>query len=352
MLYVIIRRVACSPGGSIVPRNPAESCVPFAIGGTIAGMDQLLAMSVFTRVAERGSFAQAADELDISRAAASGHVAALEKHLGVRLLNRTTRRVSLTAEGADFLRRCRRILDEVQDAEETLRGSRSKPQGLLRVDVPVAFGRYLLLPALPGVHPPLPGDRPRHPPQRPHRRPRRRARGRRGAGRRPCSSPGWWRGASPRSTSSPAPRRPTLRTTASRRRRTTCAQHRLLGLTPPGGGCAGMELPGALHAATAEAALRHAVQRGRGTDHRGRGRARHRAHGRPDRRRVRRARRTEADPQGLRAAGAADLAGVPVGRPPVAEGARVLRLRRGPAADAGTTSCAAGSARPERRSGR
>jgi LysR family transcriptional regulator for bpeEF and oprC len=112
-------------------------------------MDQLLAMRVFSRVAERGSFGQAADELDISRAAASGHVAALEKHLGVRLLNRTTRRVSLTAEGADFLRRCRRILDEVQDAEETLRGSRSKPQGLLRVDVPVAFGRYLLLPALP-----------------------------------------------------------------------------------------------------------------------------------------------------------------------------------------------------------
>lgn len=112
-------------------------------------MDQLLAMRVFARVAERGSFAQAADELDISRAAASGHVAALEKHLGVRLLNRTTRRVSLTAEGADYLRRCRRILDEVQDAEETLRGARSKPQGLLRVDVPVAFGRYLLLPALP-----------------------------------------------------------------------------------------------------------------------------------------------------------------------------------------------------------
>ena len=106
-------------------------------------------MRVFSRVAERESFAHAADELDISRAAASGHVAALEKHLGVRLLNRTTRKVSLTAEGADYLRRCRRILDEVQDAEETLRGSRSKPQGLLRVDVPVAFGRYLLLPALP-----------------------------------------------------------------------------------------------------------------------------------------------------------------------------------------------------------
>lgn len=112
-------------------------------------MDQFVAMRVFSRVAERGSFGKAADELDISRAAASAHVAALEKHLGVRLLNRTTRKVSLTAEGAEYLRRCRRILDEIRDAEETLRESRSKPQGLLRVDVPVAFGRYLLLPALP-----------------------------------------------------------------------------------------------------------------------------------------------------------------------------------------------------------
>ena len=112
-------------------------------------MDQLLAMRVFARVAERGSFGQAADELDISRAAASGHVAALERHLGVRLLNRTTRRVGLTAEGAEYLRRCRRILDDIEDAEETLRGARSRPQGLLRVDVPVVFGRYLLLPALP-----------------------------------------------------------------------------------------------------------------------------------------------------------------------------------------------------------
>jgi len=112
-------------------------------------MDQLLAMQVFSRVAERGSFAQAADQLDISRAAASAHVAALEKHLGARLLNRTTRRVSLTAEGAEFLQRARRILEELHDAEETVRRTRSKPQGRLRVDVPVAFGRYLLLPALP-----------------------------------------------------------------------------------------------------------------------------------------------------------------------------------------------------------
>lgn len=112
-------------------------------------MDQLLAMRVFSRVAERGSFGQAADELEISRPAASAHVAALEKHLGARLLNRTTRRVALTAEGAEFLRRTRRILEELRDAEETVRDTRTKPQGKLRVDVPVAFGRYLLLPALP-----------------------------------------------------------------------------------------------------------------------------------------------------------------------------------------------------------
>ncbi len=112
-------------------------------------MDQLLAMRVFTRVAERGSFSQAADELELSRPAASALVAALEKHLGARLLNRTTRRVGLTAEGSEFLRRCRRILEELRDAEETVRDARSRPQGKLRVDVPVAFGRYLLLPALP-----------------------------------------------------------------------------------------------------------------------------------------------------------------------------------------------------------
>jgi LysR family transcriptional regulator, regulator for bpeEF and oprC len=112
-------------------------------------MDQLLAMRVFNKVADRSSFARAADELNLSRAAASEQVAALEKHLGVRLLHRTTRRVSLTAEGTEFLRRSRRILDELRDAEEMLRDTRTRPQGKLRVDVPVAFGRYLLLPALP-----------------------------------------------------------------------------------------------------------------------------------------------------------------------------------------------------------
>jgi LysR family transcriptional regulator, regulator for bpeEF and oprC len=112
-------------------------------------VDQLLAMRVFSRVAERGSFARAADELDLSRPAASAHVAALERHLGVRLLHRTTRRVSLTAEGESFLPRCQRILAELRDAEESLRGTRTRPEGRLRVEVPVVFGHHLLVPALP-----------------------------------------------------------------------------------------------------------------------------------------------------------------------------------------------------------
>lgn len=112
-------------------------------------MDRLHAMRVYSRVARLGSFARAADDLELSRAAVSEAVAALERHLGARLLTRTTRRLALTAEGTDFLERCQRILAEVEAAEQAVRGARARPQGTLRVDVPTAFGRGLLLPALP-----------------------------------------------------------------------------------------------------------------------------------------------------------------------------------------------------------
>jgi LysR family transcriptional regulator for bpeEF and oprC len=112
-------------------------------------MDRLQAMRLYVRVATFGSFSKAADDLDLSRAAVSGSVAALERHLGVRLLTRTTRRVEMTAEGAAYLERCRRILAEVEAAEEAVRAAHDRPQGSLRVDVPTAFGRALLLPALP-----------------------------------------------------------------------------------------------------------------------------------------------------------------------------------------------------------
>lgn len=112
-------------------------------------MDRLHAMQVYVRVAQLGSFSKAADDLDLSRAAVSESVAALEKHIGVRLLARTTRRVTPTSEGQEYLQRCLRILGEIEAADEAARGARAKPQGLLRVDVPTAFGRILLLPALP-----------------------------------------------------------------------------------------------------------------------------------------------------------------------------------------------------------
>jgi LysR family transcriptional regulator for bpeEF and oprC len=106
-------------------------------------------MRSFTRVAELHSFTRAADSLGLSRAVVSTHVADLERHLRCQLLHRTTRRVGLTGDGAEYLTRCQRILAELEAADETLRGARLAVQGRLRVDVPVAFGRALLIPALP-----------------------------------------------------------------------------------------------------------------------------------------------------------------------------------------------------------
>jgi LysR family transcriptional regulator for bpeEF and oprC len=111
-------------------------------------MDQLLGMRVFVRVAELGSFARAADTLDLSRAMVSSHVAQLEKHLGTRLLHRTTRRVAVSPEGAVYLEHCQRILTSIAAADDEMRLARDRPQGKLRVDVPVAFGKYLLMPSL------------------------------------------------------------------------------------------------------------------------------------------------------------------------------------------------------------
>jgi LysR family transcriptional regulator for bpeEF and oprC len=112
-------------------------------------MDQLWSMRTFVRVADLSSFTKAADSLELSRAVTSTHIADLEKYLGVRLLQRSTRRVSLTADGHEYLSRCRRILAEIDEADDAMRRSRSRPHGKLRVDVPTAFGRHLLVPALP-----------------------------------------------------------------------------------------------------------------------------------------------------------------------------------------------------------
>lgn len=106
-------------------------------------------MRSFARVAELRSFTRAADALGLSRAVVSTHVAELERHLRCQLFHRTTRRVGLTSEGTEYLARCQRILAELAAADESVRGTRVAVQGRLRVDLPVAFGRALLIPALP-----------------------------------------------------------------------------------------------------------------------------------------------------------------------------------------------------------
>ena len=121
-------------------------------------MDRLLGMRVFARVVERGSFARAAEDLDLSATQASAHVAELERRLGTKLLNRTTRKVSLTADGRAYYERCARILRDIDDAENEVSSRLGALRGTLRVDAPPLFARAVLIPALPGflaAHPGL-----------------------------------------------------------------------------------------------------------------------------------------------------------------------------------------------------
>lgn len=112
-------------------------------------MDQLNGLSVFSRAAETLSFVEAGRQLGLSASAVGKAVARLEQRLGVRLLQRSTRHISLTSEGALFYERCRRILDEVQDAELEITRTLDRPRGRLRVSMPV-IGYRMLLPVLPG----------------------------------------------------------------------------------------------------------------------------------------------------------------------------------------------------------
>jgi DNA-binding transcriptional LysR family regulator len=112
-------------------------------------MDSLQSMQAFARVADLGSFTRAADELGLSRAMVSTHVKRLERRFGLKLLNRTTRKVALTPAGTEYLAHCQRVFAELAAAEETLRQGKERPTGRLCVDVPGSFGRHILLRALP-----------------------------------------------------------------------------------------------------------------------------------------------------------------------------------------------------------
>lgn len=109
-------------------------------------MDRLDRLRVFVAIADKASFTEAARALGVSPTAASRGVAELETSLGVALLRRTTRSVALTPEGAAYLERCRRVLEELDDAARSIRGDKADPRGLLIVTAPVLFGRMHILP--------------------------------------------------------------------------------------------------------------------------------------------------------------------------------------------------------------
>lgn len=112
-------------------------------------MDNLGGFAVFVKVAESRSFSAAAERLGMTASGASRAVARLERKLGARLLDRTTRRVDLTRDGIAFYERCRRILTEIDEATSAMSRAGGTPRGRLRVQLPVGFGKRVIVPALP-----------------------------------------------------------------------------------------------------------------------------------------------------------------------------------------------------------
>jgi DNA-binding transcriptional LysR family regulator len=111
-------------------------------------MDQLIAMKVFVAVVDESSFSSAAEKLNLSRTMVSKHVMDLESHLDARLLNRTTRRQSLTGTGRAYYERANRILSEIAEADAEAMRQSLTPSGRLCVNAPVAFGVAHMAPNL------------------------------------------------------------------------------------------------------------------------------------------------------------------------------------------------------------
>lgn len=115
-------------------------------------MDRFDAMQAFARVVETGSFTKAAETLNISRTSVTQLVQQLEARLRVKLLNRTTRKVNVTADGAVYYERVLQLLADLDDAETSLSAALASPRGRLRVDVSSPFASRILIPALPQFH--------------------------------------------------------------------------------------------------------------------------------------------------------------------------------------------------------
>ncbi len=111
-------------------------------------MDKLDAMQIFVRVAEAGTFTAVADQLQVARSVVTRQIAALEKHLRVKLITRSTRSLTLTPAGAAYLEKCRVILNLVDAAEASLEEEKAVPRGRIRLGLPLSFGLQRLMPAL------------------------------------------------------------------------------------------------------------------------------------------------------------------------------------------------------------
>lgn len=111
-------------------------------------MDRLEAMRVFVRVAELGSFSAVAQQMGVARSLVTRQVAALEAHLGVKLMARSTRRLALTSGGTAYLEKCRVILNLVESAETDVAAERLTPRGNIRISLPLSFGLKRLAPLL------------------------------------------------------------------------------------------------------------------------------------------------------------------------------------------------------------
>lgn len=111
-------------------------------------MDKFKAMSTFVRIVEAGSLTGAAERMGSSLTAVVRSLATLEQQLGVRLLNRTTRRIALTDEGREYFERCRRLLSELEETENALTDRRLTPSGRLAITAPVMFGRLHVAPVV------------------------------------------------------------------------------------------------------------------------------------------------------------------------------------------------------------
>ncbi len=112
-------------------------------------MDIFTTMKVYCSVVENDSLADAARKMNVSPSVVSKHLSALEDHLGVRLLNRTTRRLSITEEGAAYYERCKQIITDVAEAEIEVSSAHTAPRGLLKITAPVTFAHRHLTPHLP-----------------------------------------------------------------------------------------------------------------------------------------------------------------------------------------------------------